>query len=88
MISSIVGAKLPEYLSGTSNLELVQQKMGTTQGATDQDAVQKASLINLNDGKWVKTVIEIGLGNGKQTFDQYMASLNKSWADGITSIGK
>lgn len=88
MISSIAGAKLPEYLSGASNLELVQQKMGTTQGAADQDAVQKASLINLNDGKWVKTVIEIGVGNGKQTFDQYMASLNKSWADGITSIGK
>jgi len=88
MISSIVGAKLPDYLSGVPNLELVQAKMGTTQGAADQDAVQKASLININDGKWLKTIIEIGVGNGKQTFDEYMASLNKSWADGITSIGK
>ena len=88
LISSIVGAKLPDYLSGTSNLELVQAKMGTTQTTADLDAVQKASLININDGKWVKTIIEIGVGNGKQTFDEYMASLNKSWTDGITSIGK
>jgi ABC-type glycerol-3-phosphate transport system substrate-binding protein len=88
MISSIVGAKLPDYLSGTSNLELVQAKMGTTQTTADLDAVQKASLININDGKWIKTIIEIGVGNGKQTFDEYMASLNKSWTDGITSVGK
>lgn len=88
MISSIVGAKLPDYLSGATNLELVQAKMGTTQGATDLDLVQKASLININDGKWVKTIIEIGLGNGNQTFDEYMASLNKSWSDGVTSVGK
>jgi raffinose/stachyose/melibiose transport system substrate-binding protein len=88
MISSIVGAKLPAYLSGASNLQLVQAKMGTTQGATDMDKVQKESLINLNDGKWVKTIIEIGLGNGKQTFDEYMASLNKSWTAGVESIGK
>lgn len=87
MISSIVGAKLPEYLSG-SKAELVQQKMGTTQSTVDLDKVQKESLINLNDSKWVKTVIEIGLGNGKQTFDEYMASLNKSWNTGIDSIGK
>lgn len=88
MISSIVGAKLPAYLSGASNLELVQAKIGTTQGAADQDAVQKAALLSFSDGKWVKTVIEIGLGNGKQTFEEYMASLNKSWTSGIESIGK
>lgn len=87
MISSIVGAKLPDYLSG-SKAELVQQKMGTTQSTVDLDKVQKESLINLNDSKWVKTVIEIGLGNGKQNFDEYMASLNKSWNTGIDSIGK
>jgi len=88
MISSIVGAKLPDYLSGVSNLELVQAKMGTTQSATDLDKVQKESLININDSKWVKTIIEIGLGNGKQTFEEYMASLNKSWTSGVESIGK
>jgi ABC-type glycerol-3-phosphate transport system substrate-binding protein len=88
MISSITGAELPKYLSGAKNLELVQAKMGTTEGAQDMDKVQKEALINLNDGKWVKTIIEIGLGNGKQNFDEYMASLNKSWNAGITSIGK
>ncbi|OOM77297.1 multiple sugar-binding protein precursor [Clostridium puniceum] len=88
MISSIVGAKLPDYLSGASNLELVQAKMGTTQSTIDLDKVQKESLINLNDSKWVKTIIEIGLGNGKQTFEEYMASLNKSWASGVDSISK
>jgi raffinose/stachyose/melibiose transport system substrate-binding protein len=88
MVSSIVGAKLPDYLSGSKDIELVQAKMGTTQGAADQDKVQKESLININDGKWVKTIIEIGLGNGKQSFDEYMASLNKSWTTGIESIGK
>ena len=88
MISSIVGAKLPDYLSGASNLELVQAKMGTTQSTNDLDKVQKESLINLNDSKWVKTIIEIGLGNGKQTFEEYMASLNKSWASGVDSISK
>ncbi|WP_459479289.1 ABC transporter substrate-binding protein [Clostridium saccharoperbutylacetonicum] len=87
MISSIVGAKLPAYLSG-SNAELVQQKMGSTQNAVDLDKVQKESLINLSDSKWVKTIIEIGLGNGKQTFDQYMNSLNDNWTKGIESIGK
>ena len=88
MISSIAGAKLPDYLAGSSNLELVQAKMGSSQGDIDKDKVQKESLININDGKWVKTIIEIGLGNGKQTFDDYMASLNKSWTAGIESIGK
>jgi len=88
MISSIAGAKLPDYLSASSNLELVQAKMGSSQGDIDKDKVQKESLININDGKWVKTIIEIGLGNGKQTFDEYMASLNKSWTAGIESIGK
>ena len=88
MVSSIVGAKLPDYLSAASNLELVQAKMGTTQSATDLDKVQKESLVNLNDSKWVKTIIEIGLGNGKQTFEEYMASLNKSWTAGVESIGK
>ncbi|WP_026885842.1 ABC transporter substrate-binding protein [Clostridium beijerinckii] len=87
MVSSLVGAKLPDFLAG-SGATLVQQKMGTTQMATDLDKVQKESLLNLNDSKWVKTVIEIGLGNGKQTFDEYMASLNKSWATGVDSIGK
>lgn len=88
MISSIVGAKLPDYLSKSDNVELVQQKMGTTQIDTDKDKIQKESLINLNDSKWIKPVIEIGLGNGKQTFDEYMDSLNKSWTKGIESIGK
>lgn len=88
MVSSIVGAKLPDYLSGGSNLELVQAKMGTTQSTIDLDKVQKESLINLNDSKWVKTVVEIGLGNGKQTFEDYMASVNKSWTSGIESISK
>lgn len=87
MLSSLVGAKLPDFLQGV-NAELVQQKMGTTQMSTDLDKVQKESLININDSKWVKTIIEIGLGNGKQNFDEYMASLNKSWAVGVDSIGK
>ncbi|EKQ56476.1 MULTISPECIES: extracellular solute-binding protein [unclassified Clostridium] len=87
MVSSLVGAKLPDFLAG-AGATLVQQKAGTTQMATDLDKVQKESLINLNDSKWVKTVIEIGLGNGKQSFDDYMASLNKSWATGVGSIGK
>lgn len=88
MISSIVGAKLPDYLSSSSSIELVQQKMGTTETEADKDKIQKESLINLNDSKWIKPVIEMGLGNGKQTFDEYMSSLNKSWVQGIESVGK
>ena len=36
----------------------------------------------------IKTIIEIGLGNNKQTFDEYMASLNKAWVSGIEATGK
>lgn len=88
MVSSIVGAKLPDYLSVDENTELVQAVMGTTESAMDLDVVQKESLINLNDPTWIKTIIEIGLGTNKQSFDDYMASLNKSWASGIEATGK
>lgn len=88
MVSSIVGAKLPAYLSVDANTELVQAVNGTTQSAQDLDTVQKESLINLNDPTWIKPVIEIGLGTNKQSFDDYMASLNKSWVTGIEATGK
>ena len=88
MISSIVGAKLPDYLSTDENTELVQAVPGTTESAQDFDTVQKESLINLADGTWIKTIIEIGLGNSNQTFDEYMQSLNKAWVSGIEATGK
>lgn len=88
MVSSIVGAKLPDYLSVDANTELVQAVMGTTESAKDLDIVQKESLINLNDPTWIKPIIEIGLGTNKQSFDDYMASLNKSWVTGIEATGK
>lgn len=88
MISSVVGAKLPAYLSDAKNVVLVQQKPGTLKQAADQDAVQKASLINLNDGTWIQKIVEIGLGSSDQTFDQYMADLNSKWAKAIDSLGK
>lgn len=88
MVSSIVGAELPDYLSVDENTELVQAVMGTTESAQDLDIVQKESLINLNDPTWIKTVVEIGLGNNKQTYDEYMASLNKAWVSGIEATGK
>lgn len=88
MISSIVGADLPSYLKVDENTELLQNVMGTTEEAKDLDTVQKESLINLNDPTWIKTIIEIGLGNNKQTFDEYMTSLNKSWVKGIEATGK
>lgn len=88
MISSVVGAKLPAYLSGAKNVVLVQQKSGTLKQATDQDAVQKASLINLTDGTWIQKIIEIGIGNGDKTFDEYMADMNSRWAKAIDSLSK
>lgn len=88
MISSIIGAKLPDYLSVDENTELVQAVMGTTEQAKDMDTVQKESLINLSDPTWIKTIIEIGLGTNKQSFDDYMASLNKAWVSGIEATGK
>lgn len=88
MISSLVGVELPDYLSADENTELVQAVMGTTEQAKDRDTVQKESLINLDDPTWIKTVIEIGLGNNSQTFDEYMASLNKAWVSGIEATGK
>lgn len=88
MLSSLKGTELPDFLKTGGNVELIQQKAGTTEQAKDFDAVQKESLINLSDPTWIKTVIEIGLGNGKQSFDDYMKSLNESWVKGIDSIGK
>lgn len=86
MISSLKDAKLPDFLGG-AGIELVQAKQGTTKNTQDLDTVQKQSLISLSDGKWVKTVIEIGLGNNKQTFEQYMADLNSKWAKGVAATG-
>lgn len=88
MLSSIKGAKLPDFLNGAKDLKLVEAKTGTTKEATDMDTVQKQSLINLSDGTWIKTIIEIGLGNGKQTFEQYMNSLNTKWAKGVAAVSK
>jgi hypothetical protein len=86
MLSSIKGAALPSFLSGVEGITLVQGKVGTTKMATDFDAVQKESLISVYDGKWIKTIIEIGIGNGSQTFEQYMASLNTKWTKGIATL--
>lgn len=86
MISSIKGSKLPYFLGG-EGVELVQGKQGTSQNTKDLDTVQKQSLVSLSDGKWVKTVIEIGFGSGKQTFEQYMANLNSKWAKGVAATG-
>lgn len=88
MVSSVVGAKLPDFLSDNKDVELVEAVMGTTAQAADRDTVQKESLINLDDATWVKTVVEIGLGTNKQSFDDYMTSLNKSWVSGIEAAGK
>lgn len=86
MISSIVGSELPDYLSGTDNIELVEPVMGTTKQAEDMDKVQKEALINIYDGTWVQTIIEIGLSNSDLTFDDYMKQLNDNWSKGIDSL--
>lgn len=88
MLSALKGTEYPDFLKVDDNTELVQAKAGTDQSTKDMDAVQKESLINLNDPNWIKPVVEIGLGNGNQTFDEYMQSLNSSWAKGIDSLGK
>jgi raffinose/stachyose/melibiose transport system substrate-binding protein len=88
MFSPIVGAKLPDYLNGATDIELVEAKPGTTKQAQDLDTVQKTSLINLNDGKWIKKIIEIGLGVSNETFDQYMSELNSKWAQGVNAVKK
>ena len=88
MLSSLKGTELPDYLKSDENTQLIQANSGTTEEAKDFDAVQKESLINLSDPTWIKTVIEIGLGNGSQSFDDYMKSLNESWVKGIDSLGK
>ena len=80
--------KTSRFLSTDENTELVQAVPGTTESAQDFDTVQKESLINLADGTWIKTIIEIGLGNSNQTFDEYMQSLNKAWVSGIEATGK
>lgn len=88
MVSSVKGAPLPEFLTGVKDVVLVEAKPGNAQTTKDLDAVQKESLLALWDGKWVKTVIEIGLGNGSQTFEQYMQELNTKWATGVKSLKK
>ena len=87
MICSIKGTKYPDFLKVDDSTELVQATPGTDQSTKDMDAVQKESLINLTDPNWVKPIVEIGLGNGTQTFDEYMKSLNESWVKGINSLG-
>lgn len=86
MISSIVGAELPDYLSGADNVELVEPVPGTTKQAEDLDKVQKESLINLSDGTWIQTIVEIGLGNSDLTFDEYMQELNDRWSKAIDAL--
>lgn len=88
MLSSLKGTELPDFLKVDSNTNIIQQNAGTVEEAKDFDTVQKESLINLSDPTWIKTVIEIGLGNGNQSFDEYMKSVNESWVKGIDSIGK
>jgi ABC-type glycerol-3-phosphate transport system substrate-binding protein len=87
MISSVVGSKLPAYLSGAKNVTLVEAKPGTTKQANDFDNVQKTALLSIYDGTWLKTIVEIGLGSQSQTFDEYMADLNSKWVKGIESLG-
>lgn len=88
MLSSLKGTELPDFLHVDENTQLVEVQTQTTQQAKDFDAVQKESLINLSDPTWIKTIVEIGLGNGTQTFDEYMKTVNENWVKGIDSLGK
>ncbi|WP_163194995.1 ABC transporter substrate-binding protein [Clostridium thermarum] len=88
MISAVKGAELPDFLKDVDGVVLFENKPGDSQTTKDLDQVQKESLIALWDGKWVKTVVEIGLGNSDKTFDEYMTELNAAWVKGIESLGK
>ena len=88
MLSSLKGTELPDFLHVDENTQLVEVQTQTTQQAKDFDAVQKESLISLSDPTWIKTIVEIGLGNSNQSFDDYMKLVNENWVKGIDSLEK
>ncbi len=88
MISSLVGADLPAYLKDVQNLTLSEVVPLTTAQATAQGTIFKESTININDNAWIKTVVEIGLGTNKTSFDDYMKSVNTKWVKGIDKASK
>ncbi len=88
MISSLTSAELPSFLKDVPNMELKESAPMTAAQATALDTIQKESIINLYDNTWIKTIIEMGLGTNKMSFDDYMAQLNKKWVKGIEKASK
>ena len=88
MISSLTNAELPAFIKGVQNIDLQENTEMTEAQATALDTIQKESLINLYDNTWIKTVIEMGLGTNKTSFDDYMGQLNKKWVKGIEKASK
>ena len=88
MISALTSAELPSFIKDVQNADLKESTTMTAEQATAFDAIQKESLINLYDNTWIKTIIEMGLGTNKTSFDDYMAQLNKKWVKGIAKASK
>lgn len=86
LISPVKGAELPSYLQGIQNVEFAPENTGSAEEAARFTAVEKESLLSLGDPSWVKPIVEIGLGNSSQTFEDYMASLNDKWSKAIAVV--
>ncbi len=88
MFSALVGAELPSFMKDVQNIDLKEETTMTTDQSKAFDTIQKESLVNLYDNSWIKTVIEIGLGTNKKSFDDYMKDLNQKWVKGIDKASK
>lgn len=88
MVSSLTSAALPSFLKEIPNVQISEATPMTTAQAKALDTIQKESVVNLFDNTWIKTVIEMGLGTNKTSFDDYMKQLNTKWSQGIDKVSK
>lgn len=78
-ISPLNAAEFPDYFNEDTEYTLVDCIFPEGEKAIKFDKIQNDSLISLYDQNWIKKVVEIGMGNSGETFEEYMDSLDKKW---------
>lgn len=83
-ISLVKDSKMPSGLENFENVEFVVDKPATTENLGKYDQIQKDAGITLYDnGARMNEIVNIARGASKQTFEDYMKSLNDKWAKAV-----
>lgn len=83
-ISLLKDDPMPNGLENFKNIEFVVDKPATDENLGVLDEVQADSGITLYDnGARLSVVVDIAKGSSSQSFEDYMAQLNKDWSSAI-----